>query len=252
MWAFFVISAIFGTACVFLCPLDSFAAREFATVANVMIVEIGLLLFSVSAVTSLADERVRGSLDVLLTTPLRSRSVVWGKWWGTYRTVPLLALLPMINVFRANINSWLPMNKGDVSGLLVLLALGLVLAYGAVLTSLGLALATWIERQGRAAAWNATGFVLMTIGPIIAAQIAFEQPKRYPWVASASPFFGVGALTEVAGEYAGRRGEELIAPAATWIFAYFVLAGLILLATLASFDFCLGRVRQRWRGQSAA
>ena len=41
-----------------------------------------------------AEERVRGSLDVLLATPLSTRSIVWGKWWGTFRAVPLLAICP--------------------------------------------------------------------------------------------------------------------------------------------------------------
>jgi hypothetical protein len=57
-------------------------------------VAIGLLLLSVTAATTLAEERVRGSLDVLLATPLPTRSIVWGKWWGTFRSVPALAVLP--------------------------------------------------------------------------------------------------------------------------------------------------------------
>ena len=47
-------------------------------------VALGLLLLSVSASTSLAEERVRGSLDVLLCTPLSTRSILVGKWWGSF------------------------------------------------------------------------------------------------------------------------------------------------------------------------
>ena len=36
-------------------------------------VGLGLLLLCVSAATSLAEERVRGSLDVLLSTPMSTR-----------------------------------------------------------------------------------------------------------------------------------------------------------------------------------
>jgi hypothetical protein len=39
----------------------------------------GLLIISSVAPTSLAEEQVRGSLDVLMTTPLSNRSILWGK-----------------------------------------------------------------------------------------------------------------------------------------------------------------------------
>ena len=42
----------------------------------------GMLLLSASAPTALAEERARGSLDVLLATPLSTRSIVVGKWLG--------------------------------------------------------------------------------------------------------------------------------------------------------------------------
>ena len=62
---------------------------------NAWQVAIGLLLLSVSAATTLAEERDRGSLDVIMTTPLTSREIVWGKWWGTFAMVPRLAILPI-------------------------------------------------------------------------------------------------------------------------------------------------------------
>ncbi len=44
----------------------------------------------------------RGSLDVLLATPLSTDRIVLSKWWGTYRIIPALALLPAIgSVFIA-------------------------------------------------------------------------------------------------------------------------------------------------------
>src|SRR5439155_23444818 len=70
----------------------------FAAVTSAFQASVGLLLASVAAVTCLAEERARGSLDVLLTTPLSTRSIVWGKWRGAFRLVPWLALLPAINV----------------------------------------------------------------------------------------------------------------------------------------------------------
>ena len=59
-------------------------------------VAVGLLLLSVSAATSLAEERVRGSLDVLLSTPLSTRSILIGKWWGAFRLVPHVLVWPAI------------------------------------------------------------------------------------------------------------------------------------------------------------
>ena len=62
-------------------------------------VSIGLLFLSVTAATSLAEERVRGSLDMLMTTPLSTNEIVIGKWLGSFRLVPALAILPVLVVF---------------------------------------------------------------------------------------------------------------------------------------------------------
>ena len=70
--------------------------RELGAVISGLQVAAGLLLLSVSAATSLAEERQRGSLDVLLATPLSTRSIVLGKWWGAFRGVPPLLVLPVL------------------------------------------------------------------------------------------------------------------------------------------------------------
>ncbi len=62
---------------------------------NAIQILIGMLLVCVTSATSLAEERRRGSLDVLLTTPLPTRAIVWAKWWSNYRIVPLLAIVPV-------------------------------------------------------------------------------------------------------------------------------------------------------------
>ena len=59
----------------------------------------GLLMLSATAPTALAEERLRGSLDALLTTPLSTRSILQAKWWGMYRRVLVLALVPLYAVF---------------------------------------------------------------------------------------------------------------------------------------------------------
>ena len=119
-------------------------------------VAVGFLLLSIASSTSLTEERVRGSLDVLLATPMSTRSIVLGKWWGAYQGTLLLAILPGIVTFAiaCRHGRWVA----------VPLVVGLLLSFGAALTSLGLALATWIPRQGRVMALTVTAYVLVTVG----------------------------------------------------------------------------------------
>ena len=131
------------------------------------------------APTSLAEERVRGSLDVLMTTPLSTRSILWGKWLGTYRFVLWLAVLPgLATVVVACLAPPLParfMVAGrPTAGVISLglvdriaapcLIVGQMLSYGAAITSVGLALATWVRRLGRAIAINVLIFFFFTVG----------------------------------------------------------------------------------------
>ena len=94
IWAVYIIMTVVATGFVSQYPNE----QGLVAFASALQVSIGLLLASVAAVTSLSEERVRGSLDVLLATPLKTRSIVWGKWRGGFRIVPWLALLPVINV----------------------------------------------------------------------------------------------------------------------------------------------------------
>ena len=54
----------------------------------------GLLMLSAAAPTSMAEERQRGSLDLLAATTLSTPTIVLGKWLGTLRQVALLAIGP--------------------------------------------------------------------------------------------------------------------------------------------------------------
>ena len=54
----------------------------------------GLLMLSAVAPTSMAEERQRGSLDLLAATTLSTPTIVLGKWLGTLRQVALLAIGP--------------------------------------------------------------------------------------------------------------------------------------------------------------
>ena len=57
---------------------------------------LGLMVLSVQAPTALGEERLRGTLDVLMTAPISTRAILWGKWLGTFRIALWLAVLPAI------------------------------------------------------------------------------------------------------------------------------------------------------------
>ena len=60
----------------------------------VLHVIFGLLMLAAIAPTSMAEERQRGSLDILAATALSTRAIVIGKWLGTFRLVLLMTIGP--------------------------------------------------------------------------------------------------------------------------------------------------------------
>jgi ABC-type transport system involved in multi-copper enzyme maturation permease subunit len=202
---------------------------------NAMQVSAGMLLLSISAATTLAEERVRGSLDVLLTTPLSTRSIVWGKWWGSFRAVPLLCVPPAIALFAV---AW---RHGHWPA--VWLILGLVMAYSAALVSLGLALSTWVLRPGHAAGYAAAAHVAITVGWVLGiAAVAPRAPGiSGPGLASFSPFMGVFLPTVAMQLAPALEWRELTGWLSFWIAADVALAALLMIAVLFTFDRCLGR-----------
>ena len=109
-------------------------------------------------------KRQRGGLDVLMATPLPTRAIVWGKWWGAFRAVPPLLVLPVV------LTTALSSHTGHYWGVALMAAL--ILAYGAAITSLGLALATWIPRMGHAAA--------LTVGLYTSDEHRLDPPVPHP------------------------------------------------------------------------
>jgi ABC-type transport system involved in multi-copper enzyme maturation permease subunit len=210
--------------------------RDTGSVINGFQISVGLLLLSVSAATSLAEERVRGSLDVLLATPLSTPAIVWGKWWGSFRAVPPLAILPglVAAALGSTTGRW-------PAAVLVVAA---VLAYGAALTSLGLALATWVPRLGRAVSGCVSAYVLVAVGIIPLAFVFLRNDEvNGPGLAMASPFFGVGYFSAYIAETGGpsQNWPACVGWSLFWTVAYAVVAAVLLGATLATFDHCLGR-----------
>jgi ABC-type transport system involved in multi-copper enzyme maturation permease subunit len=216
---------------------------------------MGLLLLSAAAPTSLTEERVRGSLDVLMTTPLSTWSIVWGKWWGAFRVAPLLMVWPVVVttalVFaeRKVPAAW-GIRPGPVGTTLrvtcVLIMAGIVLAHGALLTSLGLALATWVKRPGRAVALAVTLFIMMTIGwPILVMVLADgsrTDRRTAEGIACLSPVFATVSIAETVMLRVPADVIVIIGWILFWLLAAALGALGLLAAVMCTFDRCLGRM----------
>ncbi|WP_435016065.1 ABC transporter permease [Tundrisphaera sp. TA3] len=239
----------------------------------------GFLMLSVAAPASLAEERVRGSLDVLMATPLASRSILAAKWWGLYRRVLVLAILPIFaaGLFAATMETrsvavpvgpgrtlkFVPLTVGERAAAVALTGADF-LASGAAIVSLGLALATWIPRLGRAMAVGVIAFFFF--GIIWMILIGFLQSllidyQRLPYdilmqwddwlmdrLVSISPIFGsIMPLTELTRYGSRPMGNgEWIAMGVIAAFKFAVAWGLFALAA-GTFDRCLGRMPETAR-----
>lgn len=220
-------------------------------------VSFGLFLLSIAAATALAEERDRGSLDVLLATPLSTRTILWGKWWGTFALAPRLLILP----------TWVAAAMALVTGnwLAVLTMVATILALSAATTSMGLAVATWVPRLGRAVIVSLLALAFWTFGwPYLMEALWFGGRTPAAIWSLGSPFLGVRSTAIWAGQlslwYWGNWGFLSFLPwngtswaqpdpQPIWFLVWLALdvaAALALLcATTWTFDRCLGRVVER-------
>jgi ABC-type transport system involved in multi-copper enzyme maturation permease subunit len=217
--------------------------QEVISVMCMVQVSLGLLLLSVSAATSLAEERVRGSLDVLLCTPLSTRSILVGKWWGSFRQSMHVLVWPLI------LGGILVTESGRWIGYFLLL--GLIMTNSAVITSLGLVMATWVSRLGRAVALCVSAYIVFSIGWLLLVfLLAIPGPSNEHFLipmVMGSPFYGTifatmavapGDLHFPGGVYTAGVGALI------WIVIDGAVALLLFLTALATFDRCLGRVSE--------
>jgi ABC-type transport system involved in multi-copper enzyme maturation permease subunit len=214
-----------------LIAINQGSQRDLPPWVNALQVSIGLLFLSVIAATSMAEERVRGSLDVLLTTPLETREIVLGKWLGTYRLVPPLAILPVLVVYGK------VSPDGDPWPVALMMA-AFVLCAGAAITSLGLAMATWCSRLGRAVGVTVSLYLLMAVGWFFGLWAVRDSADTQRMMMG-SPFFWAGIVTDSADR---RYYSDYQQAAIGWTLAYALAAWALLAATLKTFDRCLGRV----------
>ena len=145
----------------------------------------GLPLLLVSATMAVVEERGRGSLDILLVTPVATRSIVLAKWWGAFRELPRVLVLPLL---VAGVEAWI----NDTWPLLALLV-AFICADAAFWTSVGLALSTWIARLGRAAAVAVAAYAVVGLGWPVLVRTLFDGPLGVG-LAAISPFHGSFAL----------------------------------------------------------
>jgi hypothetical protein len=238
LWGLYVAGAVlFSVMAVVECQSRGTKRTFWAGPYNGFQAAVGLGLLSLLTPAALAEERARGSLEVLLSTPLSTRSLVLSKWLAYYRAVPVLALLPAVVAIPHAIpfQRWLG----------VLLVFGMILAHGAAVTSLGLALATWISRIDRALILSASASVLVTVAWVPFVVLVCGGNDLSLGLACASPVLGVGVLTSEMARASSEMWPFRAGWVAFWIFVYCGMALSLLWATLASFDRCLGRITPR-------
>ncbi|MFO0808195.1 MAG: ABC transporter permease subunit [Gemmataceae bacterium] len=242
VWGIYYLGCLAGTLAVVILALGPKGGFEpgFGAFTVGLQVSVGLLLASVSAVTALSEERSRGSLDLLMTTTLTTPQIVFGKWLGSYRAIPLLAVLPCVTVLVQACRSLDPVRF--LGGPIVA---AFVLAAGAAVTSLGLLLATWIARPGRAIAVGVVAYVGVTVGTLVFLTVVRLDHNALQMVGTVSPFYGPG---EVSFE-AGQPNHDLrgFASVPFWIAFYAAAAAMVYFCVRQTFDYRLGRVTGRAR-----
>jgi hypothetical protein len=233
-------------------------------------VTFGLLMIAATAPTTLAEERTRGSLDVLMATPLSTRAIVVAKWWGVYRRV--LVLLPLFlyvaSFEAATVASRRPLFRAGGGAEPLTIATRLLaaafcpadfLASGALLVSLGLLLATWVKRVGRAIVLSVVAFFLLGMVWPTVAEMAYglvawrfrlsptDWTENYRWVPQI-----IGALSPIGGPLLPLNALQWNygGGASFWIGVHglivfkLAVAALLLEVTVLVFDRCLSRVSE--------
>ena len=235
-----------------------------------MLLSFGFLMLSATAPTALAEERALGSLDALLATPLSTRSILMAKWWGMYRRVLVLALVPLYcGFFMAATapdtpvwfgsyrfaNPLVPLNEWD-RVIAPTFCLADFLASGALIVSWGLVLATWVPRLGRAVALSVIVFFLLGIGWPLLIELLFSQlfvGHLRDWyeqnrvlqecLVSFSSFGPMSPISELEGFGFRQRGPLWIGLGIV-ILSKIVIAGMLFWLTVETFDRCLGRISE--------
>jgi ABC-type transport system involved in multi-copper enzyme maturation permease subunit len=225
-------------------PYFGFVGPEASVPVLAIAAALGFLLMSVTSATSLAEERVRGSLDVLMATPLSTHTIVWGKWRGTFRLVVPVLFWPVL-VCYAIVLRILP--AAPVGVFYVLVPYGI--AFGGFVTSLGLALACWTKRLGRALAIAVSIDVVLTLGPLLL------DARDDSMLSMASPLAGIATLASQMSLFqSGPTYDQILSYGLAWAAIYATLAAFLFFAVDLTFNRVLGRAseRPRWSRRARA
>jgi ABC-type transport system involved in multi-copper enzyme maturation permease subunit len=226
----------------------------------------GMLIIAATAPTVLAEGRVRGCLDVLFSTPLSTRSIVLGKWLGACHSALVLSLLPLYAaIFLASsapaVPSWVsrfpqthvePLTIWD--RMLSVLFCGLdFFASCALLVSVGLAIATWVPRLGRAVVLSVLVFFLTGIGWLLLFALLFRAMQSLPgdtylwlqtWATSLSPISGPATPIFVLERHLQQSRVPIWIGVGVVILAKTAVTGSLLWLTIKTFDRCMGRISE--------
>ncbi len=220
----------------------------------------GLLMLSAIAPMSMSEERQRGSLDLLATTALSTRAIVIGKWLGSLRLVLLLTLGPGLVALALATAHHAPASLLVPPGMLpdyyvklpradllfgAALLVTTILVHGALLASIGVAVATWIKRQSRAIAISVGLAVMISAGwPFLVA--ASRMGMMGQGLTCLSP---VVVAVDLADTLTMRffHGRQYFWWIAFWDIECTVMALGLLWLTVRTFDGCFGRTPERPR-----
>jgi ABC-type transport system involved in multi-copper enzyme maturation permease subunit len=199
LWVFYwlggALAMAIGIHDVFAYGIDNMSGGYMIHLAMVLPSVLGLMLLTVQAPTALGEERVRGSLDVLMSAPISTGAIVWGKWMGTYRVALGMVVLPGLAAaviaaacpdvppsFRA-IMARIPLEPVSPADrvLAPVLIVAELLSWGAAFTSLGLLLATWTPRIGRAIGASLAVFLFLSFGWLFLAGFVI-MPALRDWL----------------------------------------------------------------------
>ena len=114
------------------------------TAAQIISPMIVVLVFTMPAITMrlLAEEQRSGTIELLLTSPVRDWDVVVGKWLGAF--LFMLTLLAVTMIFPIVLN--IMVTPGIDQGLLVTVYLGVIFVVGSLL-AIGIAISSLFSNQ---------------------------------------------------------------------------------------------------------
>jgi hypothetical protein len=254
-------ACLYGAFAVWVYGMDTVGPASrgaFGVFGSVLQLIFGLLMLSAIAPMAMSEERQRGSLDLLAATTLSTRTIVLGKWLGTLRHVAILALGPGLVGFalatavkppRTVPPGASPMSYEELPlGLLLTgasLMVATILVHGALIASVGLALATWIARQSRAIALSVGCTVMIGAGWPFLIGVSHGGPGGRKLMCL-SPVWAFGMLVDVVSIRL-RQFHDALWWAAFYDLECLVLALGLLWLSVRTFDGCFGRIPERPR-----